>query len=272
MTNHGSAPTVAEDLALAIRLTDLADTVAMERYKALDLVIETKPDNTPISDADRAVEELLRATLAAERPGDSVLGEEFGSSGSSRGRRWILDPIDATANFVRGVPVWACLVALAVADDVLVGVVSAPALGTRWWAATSMGAWCRQLGQPARRLSTSRVATISDCSVSYSDIAGPEWTASRYEAGFNSLLRSSWRSRAFGDFWSHVLVAEGAVDVALEPVLKPWDIAALIPIVTEAGGTITGIDGSPALSAGSGLSSNGLLHHESLQLLAQGKS
>jgi len=268
MTPRPSAPTVSDDLALANRLADLADSVSLTRYRALDLVVETKPDRTPVTDADRAVEVLLRDTLADNRPDDAVLGEELGTIGTGS-RRWILDPIDATANFIRGVPVWATLIALAVGDDVVVGVVSAPALGMRWWAASSLGAWSQQLGSQPRRLAASRVSKLEDGSVSYSDVTSPDWTASKQEVGFNAMLREAWRTRAYGDFWSHVLVAEGAVDVAVEPVLKLWDIAALIPIVTEAGGRVTGIDGSPALSAGSGLSSNGLLHAESLQFLAQ---
>jgi histidinol-phosphatase len=258
----------ANELALAIRLANEADAIALDRFRALDLVIDTKPDLTPVSDADRAVEAALRSGLTAERPDDAILGEEFGTSGQAA-RRWILDPIDGTKNYVRGVPVWATLIALAIHSEVVVGLVSAPALGMRWWASKGSGAWASQAGQPPRRLTTSNVARLSDSSVSYSDVAGGEWTASdRYER-FSALLRQSWRTRAYGDFWSHTLVAEGAVDVAVEPVLSQWDIAALIPIVTEAGGTITGIDGSPALTAGSGLSTNGRLHDQTVEFLSQ---
>jgi histidinol-phosphatase len=253
--------TFDDDLSLAFRLADEADAVSLERFRALDLVVETKPDLTPVSDADRAVENQLRQTLARERPDDGIVGEEYGTDviGTSD-RRWVLDPIDGTKNYVRGVPVWATLVALAVRDDVCVGVVSAPALGMRWWAAQGAGAWTGHQLSGGRRLSVSAVATIEDASVSFSELTDPAWATSGTETGFQTLLERSWRSRAYGDFWSHLLVAEGAVDIAIEPQLSAWDIAALVPIVSEAGGTITGLTGAPAMDSGSAVSTNGRLH------------
>ena len=260
------------DLELAFRLADEADAISLERFRSLDLLIETKPDLTPVSDADTAVEAALRATLQRERPADSVLGEEFGTSGVSA-RRWILDPIDGTKNYVRGVPVWATLIALAeqseeTSDHTVLGMVSAPALGMRWWAARGHGAWtAAQLARP-RRIYASKVATVGNCSVSFSEWNDPAWDTSNRRAGFTSLLEQCWRSRAYGDFWSHLLVAEGAIDVAVEPELSPWDMAALIPIVEEAGGRITALDGSSPMVGGNALSTNGPLHDQLLTLLS----
>lgn len=264
-------PTLDADLDLALRLADAADRVALSRFRALDLVVETKPDLTPVSDADRAVEEVMRAMLAEERPTDSILGEEFGVSGSES-RCWILDPIDGTKGYVRGVPVWASLIALAdgdVADtnSFLLGVVSAPALGMRWWATRDGGAWSTTTDSEPRRLSVSRVGSIADCVLSYSDWNDPAWAVTGTREGFDALLRQAWRSRAYGDFWSHLLVAEGGIDVAIEPELKPWDMAAFIPIVIEAGGSVSATDGSPAMTGGNAVSTNGLLHAQVLDLL-----
>jgi histidinol-phosphatase len=259
---------VDDDLTLAFRLADEADAITLERFRALDLVVDTKPDLTPVSDADRATEQALRTTLARERPDDGVIGEEYGAAGDSgHGRRWVLDPIDGTKNYVRGVPVWATLIALMVDDEVVLGAVSAPALAMRWWATAGHGAWMGHHPSAGRRLTVSQVASLDDASVSFSEINDPGWQVTGTDAGLDDLLRRAWRTRGYGDFWSHLLVAEGAVDIAVEPELSPWDIAALIPIVTEAGGTITGIDGRPAMASGSAVSTNGLLHPAALDTL-----
>ena len=255
----------ADDLALALQLADAADAFTMTRFLATDLVVDTKPDLTPVSDADRDVETQLRALLAKARPDDAVLGEEFGADLTARGRRWILDPIDGTKNFIRGVPVWSTLIALVVDDDAVVGVVSAPALQRRWWAARGSGAFTSVAGGAARRISVSGVSDIADASLSYSDEDG--W-ASREQA-FADLKKQVWRTRAYGDFWSHMLVAEGAIDVAIEPELSLWDIAALIPVVQEAGGTISGFDGQSALNAQCAITSNARLHAAVLTELNQ---
>jgi histidinol-phosphatase len=254
-------PDYADDLDLARTLADAADQITLERYRAADLIVESKPDLTPVSDADRAAEQALRASLAAARPSDAVVGEEFGSAGSGA-RRWIIDPIDGTKNYVRGVPVWATLIALMVGDDPVVGVVSAPALGRRWWAAAGAGAWVRELGGTPRRLAVSRVARLADASISYSSLSG--WPD---VPGFVGAVNGMWRSRAFGDFWSYMLVAEGAVDVAAEPELSLWDLAALAPIVTEAGGRFTSLAGVDGVLGGDAAASNGLLHEEFLAAL-----
>ena len=255
-----------DDLELALRLADHADGLAMERFRATDLIVETKPDLTPVTEADRAVEQAMRAVLAAERPEDSVLGEEYGTQGASP-RRWILDPIDGTKNYVRGVPVWAVLIALLDGDDVRMGVVSAPALGRRWWAERGRGAFCTDApGSEPRRLHVSAVAQLSDASFSYSDDRG--WGDRGASTGLSVLLAQTWRQRAYGDFWSHMMVAEGAVDIAAEPQLESYDMAALIPIVEEAGGRVTAYDGRAALSGGCALSTNGLLHDAVVGILS----
>ncbi len=256
---------LADDLALALRLADLADPIAMGRFRADDLVVETKPDLTPVSEADRAVERALRDVLAAERPDDAILGEEFGTVGTAS-RRWVLDPIDGTKNYVRGVPIWAVLIALLVDGDPVVGVVSAPALGRRWWAAAGTGAWGTDPGSPQpRRLRVSAVTDLADASFSYSD--GHGWAERHAAHGLEALQDGTWRQRAYGDFWSHMLVAEGAVDVAAEPFLETYDMAALVPVVREAGGLLTSFAGSDALAGGSALTTNGALHDEVVLVL-----
>jgi histidinol-phosphatase len=250
----------SEDLDLALALADAADALSLARFRATDLVVDTKPDLTPVSEADRAVEQALRGLLATRRPDDAVLGEEYGGSVRPEGRLWVIDPIDGTKNYVRGVPVWATLVALVEDGQPTIGVVSAPALARRWWGQVGLGAWTTG-PEGQRRLGVSAVGHLADASFSFSDAVG--WP----DGVLAAVTSRVWRSRAYGDFWSHLLVAEGAVDVAAEPELNAWDVAALVPIVQAAGGSITGYDGSPALGAGSGLTTNGLLHAEVLALV-----
>ncbi len=244
------------DLALALRLADTADAITLGRFGAQDLAVTAKPDLTPVSDADLAVEAALRAALADERPGDAVLGEEHGVTGDGP-RQWVVDPIDGTKNFVRGAPVWATLIALLVDGQVQVGVVSAPALGRRWWAARGEGAFAN--GEPIR---VSRVASLADAFLSYSSLTG--WDEQGRLDAVLSLSRKCWRTRAFGDFWSHVLVAEGAVDASFEPEVSLWDLAPLQVIVEEAGGRFTSLAGEARPDGGSVVCSNGLLHDEVL--------
>lgn len=250
-----------EDLALAHLLADIADSIALERYQALDLVITTKPDNTPVTDADRAVETAIRQALATHRPDDGLLGEEFGSDITGAQRYWIIDPIDGTKNFMRGVPVWACLIALVEvgvdgSQEVVVGIASAPALSRRWFASAHGGAFVTFNGA-TKKISVSRVASLSDASIAYSDFIH---FGDRLEA-FQKMLAQAWRTRGMGDFWSHMLVAEGAVDVAVEPTLAVWDMAALDIIIREAGGVFTNVSGKSGPFGGSGVSTNGILHN-----------
>ncbi len=257
-----------DDLRLAHVIADMVDSLTASRFQAADLRVETKPDLTPVSDADRDAEELVRTQLRRTRPRDAVVGEEFGPTGHGA-RQWVIDPIDGTKNFVRGVPVWATLIALLDEGHPVVGVVSAPALGRRWWAATGTGAWTGRSLAAARRLHVSAVADLADASLSYSDLA--EWErAGRLEA-FLELQRSVWRSRAYGDFWSYMLVAEGGVDVAAEPDLQLYDMAALVPVVVEAGGRFTSLEGADALAdmtgGGSAVVTNGRLHRAVLEAL-----
>ncbi|QVI26802.1 histidinol-phosphatase [Mycolicibacterium neoaurum] len=247
---------VADDLALALRLADQADALTMDRFGALDLAIETKPDLTPVTDADKGAEETLRAILTEARPGDGIFGEEFGGAPVSTGRVWVLDPIDGTKNFVRGVPVWCTLIAL-ISDGVpVVGVISAPALGRRWWAADGLGAYTSFAGRQ-RRIQVSGVNELSAASLSYSDLT-TGWDDRRER--FVALTDEVWRVRAYGDFWSYCLVAEGAVDIACEPEVKVWDIAPLDILIREAGGTFSSLDGQAGPHGGSALATNGHLH------------
>lgn len=256
--------TVADDLALALELADQTDTLTMDRFGALDLRIETKPDLTPVTDADRGAEEALRASLATARPDDTVFGEEFGGTTTLTGRQWVIDPIDGTKNFVRGVPVWCTLIALLEDGVPTVGVVSAPALARRWWAGLGQGAFGSFAGT-TRKLSVSGVADLASASLSYSDLT-TGWDDRR--DNFVALTDAVWRVRAYGDFWSYCMVAEGAVDIACEPEVKLWDIAPLDILIREAGGTFTSVDGAPGPHGGSALATNGLVHASVLDRLA----
>jgi histidinol-phosphatase len=254
-----------DDLRFAHVLADAADDITMRRFRALDLDVQAKPDLSPVTDADLATEESLRGVLGRARPRDSMLGEEFGRTGASP-RCWVIDPIDGTKNFVRGVPVWATLIALMVDEDVTVGVVSAPALGRRWWGALDGGAWTGKSLTKATACRVSEVAKLHDASMSYSELSNWEKTG-RFDQ-FIGLAMSVWRTRAYGDFWSHVLVAEGAVDLSAEPDVSLWDLAALQVIVQEAGGRFTDLSGRARPDGGSVVCSNGLLHDDALEMLS----
>ncbi|MFD7262621.1 histidinol-phosphatase [Streptomyces sp. NPDC059874] len=265
-------PEYDDDLRLALELADKADATTMERFRALDLVVETKPDMTPVSEADKAAEEVVRAGIEAARPEDAILGEEYGLKGSGP-RRWVVDPIDGTKNYVRGVPVWATLISLMEegADGVfrpVVGVVSAPALGRRWWASKGGGAYAGgALGETAAltKIGVSKVAGLGDASFAYSSLSG--WEEQGRLAGFLDLTRACWRTRGYGDFWPYMMVAEGSLDLCAEPELNLWDMAAIAVVVEEAGGRFTSLDGVDGVHGGNAAASNGLLHEEMLGLL-----
>ncbi len=240
------------DLAFALELADETDALIQARFRASDLYVETKPDSTPVTEADRNAEMLLRTRIGEAHPDDAILGEEFGSEGES-GRRWVLDPIDATKNFMRGIPVWATLIALEIERVPVLGVVSAPALGRRWWAYRDEGAFVN-----AVPMQVSGVARLADAQLAYCDV--PTFDATGQAEQLLALSRACGRSRGFGDFWSHMLVAEGACDIGLDPIAAEWDLAALQVIVEEAGGRFTDFDGNPRPDGGSGISTNGLLH------------
>ncbi|MFL5861258.1 MAG: inositol monophosphatase family protein [Solirubrobacteraceae bacterium] len=262
-------PGAADDLALALELTDLADALTLDRFRAADLIVETKPDLTPVSEADRAVEQALRTRLAGERPDDRVVGEEYGASGEEygasggiaghSGRRWIVDPIDGTKGYVRGMPVWGTLLALEDGGEVVLGVVSAPALRRRWWAARGAGAFtCDETGAEGRRLQVSGVRELGDAQMCFGGLE--EW---REEGRLEALLRLAghcWRTRGYGDFWQYMLVAEGVAEIALDPAVSIWDVAAPMVIVQEAGGRFTDFDGHARADGGSAIASNGLVH------------
>ncbi len=248
-------------MTLALELADAADAITMDRFRAHDLLIDRKADTTHVTEADHATEVLIRDAIQAARPGDAVLGEEFGVEGEGH-RRWIIDPIDGTASYVRGFPIWATLIALEVDGELTVGVVSAPALGRRWYAARGEGAFVN-----GDRMLVSEVSELSDAHLCYSDI--PSWTTFRTTAApMIDLLHSVWRSRGVGDFWQHMLVAEGAADIAVEPVVNLWDLAPILVVVEEAGGRFTNLEGVRTADGGSALSTNGLLHDEVIAALA----
>lgn len=242
----------SSDLAFALELASLADSLSLPRFRALDLRVETKPDLTPVTDVDRAVERALRDRIASSRPGEGVLGEEEGDDGTAV--RWVIDPIDATKNFVRGVPVWATLIALEREGEVACGVVSAPALGHRWWAARGQGAF-----RDGDRIHVSAVSRLAEASVS-----------ATYGRDLVAVEPAAWHARSLGDFWQHTLVAEGSVDAAVDAGLAAWDYSALVPILEEAGGRVSALDGAPPRPNEQVVTSNGLLHDELLTLLNRG--
>ncbi len=260
-----ATPLVGDDLTLALALADRADAVTLARFGALDLRVDTKPDLTPVTDADQAVERVLRQALAVDRPDDAILGEEFGGTTTFRGRQWIIDPIDGTKNFVRGVPIWATLIALLDDGVPCVGVVSAPALDRRWWAAGGRGAFGSVGGAPAQQLSVSAIADLGSASLAFASLSG--WALRGLRDRFLELTDRVWRVRGYGDFWSYCLVAEGAVDIAIEPAVSVWDLAALDVLVREAGGRFTGLDGVAGPHGGSAVASNALLHDQVLAAL-----
>lgn len=253
-----------DDLRFAHVLADGADAQTMQRFRAEDLRVETKDDATPVTDADQATEEAMRRTLERSRPRDGIVGEETGSSGWAH-RRWVIDPIDGTKNYMRGVPVWATLIGLMEGNQVVAGVVSAPALGRRWWAAKGTGAWTGKSLSSATRCSVSNVRRLAEASLSYSSLHG--WEEIGKLDAFLGLMRACWRTRAYGDFWSYMLLADGAVDLVAEPELALHDMAALVVIVEEAGGAFTDLNGKPGPLGGNAVATNGLLHDDVLNQL-----
>jgi histidinol-phosphatase len=247
---------VDADLRYALELADAADALTLQRFRATDLRVDTKPDLTPVTDADRAVERMMRERIARDRPGETVLGEEEGDDGGSV--RWIVDPIDGTRNFSRGIPVWASLIALEREGRVVCGVTSAPALGHRWWAARGEGAF-----RDGERIEVSRIASLEEATVSFS-------RSGLDDPKLLDLARRAWHAQPFSDFWAHLLVAEGAVEISVEHSMSTWDNAALQVIVEEAGGRFSDLRGEPRIDGGSGVSTNGLLHDEVLALLKAG--
>jgi histidinol-phosphatase len=247
---------VNPDLLFAHELADAADRITLARFRAVDLRVETKPDLTPVSEADRAAEEAIRELVAQERPGEGVLGEEFGDDRSDI--RWIVDPIDGTRNYVRGVPVWATLLALERDGVVDAAVVSAPALNRRWWAERGEGAWAGD----GERLQVSAVSRVEDAVISTT-------TEAAMPAGWRELASRAWMTRGFGDFWQHCLVAEGSIELATDPVLSLWDYAAIRLVVEEAGGRCSTFGGGPPAPGESYLSANAALHETAVAALGR---
>lgn len=254
---------MSEDLALALELADIADAITMRRYRAKDLLIETKPDLTPVTEADRAAEQAIRSRLAEVRPHDAVLGEEYGGElAGDSARRWILDPIDGTKSYLRGMFTWATLIALHLDGEPEVGVVSAPAAGRRWWAARGGGAFAD--GRPIR---VSGIDGLAEAQLCWSGIE--DWDAVGRLDALLSLGRSCWRTRGIGDAWQYMMVAEGAAEIALDPEASLWDLAAVQVIVEEAGGRFTDLSGALGADGGDGIATNGRLHAAALAIVGR---
>jgi histidinol-phosphatase len=258
-----------DDLALALELADVADAITLARYQASDLAVSTKPDLTPVTEADTAAERAIRARLAESRPSDAVVGEEYGDQNSGAARRWIIDPIDGTKNYVRGVPVWATLLALEEAGSERVAVVSAPSLGRRWWGSRGGGAFARDgITGATRRLSVSRVASLEDAQLSVGGLA--EWLSDGRRERFLELVGRAWRTRGFGDFWAYMLLAEGAEEVVIDaPGVSLWDLAAPTIIVEESGCRFTDLAGVATAAGGEAVATNGLLHDAALAIVGR---
>jgi len=245
-----------QDLELALELAKAADAISLNRFRALDLNVETKPDRSPVTDADKSVELAIKEILKAKRPKDAIVGEEFGTEGKAT-RKWIIDPIDGTANFMRGVPIWATLIALSIDGHPVVSVVSAPALGRIWWAAPGT-AKTKDIDGQTRDLKVSNIEDLEHASLSYNNLQ--LWDSEGYLDNLIKFSRKIWRTRAFGDFYSYMLLAEGSVDIVAEHDLKLYDIAALVPIVEQAGGRFSDLNGALTEDSSSVLATNGKLH------------
>jgi histidinol-phosphatase len=256
-------------LTLALACCDVADALALEHFRR-DLVIQTKPDRTFVTQADTAIEAAIRGRIGAAHPDHGLVGEEYGTEEGSGGVRWYIDPIDGTHNFMRGVPLFGTLLAVEEDGELVVGVMSAPALGERWYARRGGGSWAvgsigPRAGQP-RRIGVSGVSAVADAQLLY---ASPLEIESSGEApGFDALIRSAWRDRGFGDFWGYALVAEGAAEAMIEVGPNSWDLAAPSVVVEEAGGRMTDVHGLRTIHRGTALASNGILHDEIVRRLA----
>lgn len=248
------------DLDLALAMADKADEISLTRFRALDLTVETKPDRSPVTDADRSVESSLKEMLKTARPADALIGEEFGVAGAAE-RTWIIDPIDGTANYLRGIPVWASLIALAVEGKPVLSVVSAPALGRRWWAAPEIGAFTKDVDGTVRPIRVSGISDLTDASLSYNNLQ--LWDQAGLAQELLNFSKGIWRTRAYGDFLSYMFLAEGSLDIVAEHDLKIYDIAALVPIVEQAGGQFSALDGPLTAESSSVLATNGKLHEKS---------
>jgi histidinol-phosphatase len=259
----------ADDLALALELVDLADEITLNRFGATDLVVETKPDLTPVTEADKDVERAVRERISKERPGDVVVGEEYGEGPGDGNRRWIIDPIDGTKGYVRRLPVWATLLALEVDGELTVGAVSAPALGRRWWAARGHGAHVSTTtseGGEARELGVSGVQALGDAQLCFGGLE--EWEQVGRVDALLELGRACWRTRGFGDFWGYMIVAEGSAEIMLDPIVSVWDLAAPFVIVEEAGGRFTDLAGRRT-AGGDSLATNSHVHEAALEIVGR---
>jgi histidinol-phosphatase len=258
-TGPCASGTADDELAFAHDVADAADKITLARFGTKDLIVDQKPDLTPVSDADRATERQIVDMIATARPTHAIVGEEYGATGAGPWA-WIVDPIDGTKNYVRGIPVWATLIALTCNGVPVLGMVSAPALDRRWWSARKQGAFLN-----GDQIRVSSVSRVTDAQVSLG--AERELAEAGWGEGARAITERAWRVRGFGDFWSHMLVAEGAADVALDAGVHAWDMAAVVPIVEEAGGRFSDFAGRPGYDHGSGLSTNGLVHDEVVALL-----
>lgn len=258
-------------LAFALACCDAADELALRHFRR-DMTISTKPDRSLVTEADEGIERLIRERIADAFPDHGLVGEEYGEEAGSAAVRWYIDPIDATHNFVRGVPLFGTLLAVERDGELQAGVISAPALGERWSARRGGGSWAARragpgAGEGPRPVRVSRVASIADAHVLYG--SRQDLLENGRAPGFEALLRAAWRDRGFGDFWGYALLAEGAAEAMLEGDLNSWDLAAPALIVEEAGGRLTSLAGERTIHGGSALATNGILHEAILEVLRQ---
>jgi histidinol-phosphatase len=254
-------------LDLAHAACDEADEIARGSFRR-DLEISTKPDRTFVTQADTAIERAIRGRIAAAHPDHGLVGEEYGTEAGDAPVRWYIDPIDGTHNFIRGVPLFGTLLAVERDGELQAAVLSAPALHERWWARRGGGAWARGIDDAApRQIRVSKVHSLADAQLLHG--SGQEIEESGLAPGFSSLLGDVWRERGFGDFWGYALLAEGAAEAMVEVGLSPWDAAAPMVLVEEAGGRVSDFDGRRAIDNGTFVVSNGLLHDIILERLRE---
>jgi len=267
---RGSESEVRQWLDFALACANAADPLAMSAFRN-ELEIATKADGSFVTATDRAIEELVRGRIADQFPGHGVHGEEFGVENEAADVRWYVDPIDGTHNFVRGIPLFGFLLAVERDGELQAGVMSAPALGQRWYAARGMGAWSLSNipGAVPRRLKVSAIGRVGEAQVLFRSVN--DMHDSRVSAGYDRLIREVWRERGFGDFWGYALVADGAAEAMMEQGLGPWDLAAPWVVVEEAGGAVTDFDGRRSMAAGEGLATNGTIHDAILDRLQKGQ-
>lgn len=253
-----------KELQFELELCDDIDKFSLSSFEKREFSVMTKADMTPVTEIDQETEKRIREAIESVFPTDGIEGEEFGCDASDGNRNWVVDPIDGTKNYLRGVPIWGTLIALCVDDQPVMGVISAPSLSRRWWASLGTGSYVND-----KKIRVSKIDDLKGAEASFGNLT--QFEAGGYPNALDALSKDIARTRAIGDFWSHTLVAEGALECGMDPVCAPWDIAPIKIIIEEAGGKFTSFEGEDTIRGGSGLSSNGVLHDQLCALMKGSK-